>query len=79
MAFGRWCLAGGRLEPAVVVLRRFFAHLPGSVDEGTVLRQSEAGPIRFDDLQEEVMDEVEFELVHDKVMEDSEWPELKEE
>ena len=32
-----------------------------------------------DDLQEEVMDEVEFELVHDKVMEDSEWPELKEE
>ena len=32
-----------------------------------------------DELQEEVMDEVEFELVHDKVMEDSEWPELKEE
>jgi len=32
-----------------------------------------------DDLQEEVMDEVEFEVVHDKVMEDSEWPELKEE
>jgi len=29
-----------------------------------------------DDLQEEVMDEVEFELVHDKVMEDSNWPEL---
>ena len=32
-----------------------------------------------DELQEEVMDEVEFELVHDKVMEDSEWPELTEE
>ena len=32
-----------------------------------------------DDLLEEVMGEVEFELVHDKVMEDSEWPELKEE
>lgn len=32
-----------------------------------------------DDLLEEVMSEVEFELVHDKVMEDSEWPELKEE
>ena len=32
-----------------------------------------------DELQEEVMDEVEFELVHDKVMEDSEWPELIEE
>ena len=32
-----------------------------------------------DGLLEEVMDEVEFELVHDKVMEDSEWPELIEE
>ena len=32
-----------------------------------------------DELQEEVMDEVEFELVHDKVMEDSEWPQLTEE
>ena len=32
-----------------------------------------------DELQEEIMDEVEFELVHDKVMEDSEWPELTEE
>ena len=32
-----------------------------------------------DELQEEVMDEVEFELVHDKVMEESEWPELTEE
>ena len=32
-----------------------------------------------DELQEEVMDEVEFELVHDKVMEDSDWPELTEE
>ena len=32
-----------------------------------------------DELQEEVMDEVDFELVHDKVMEDSDWPELTEE
>ena len=32
-----------------------------------------------DELQDEVMDEVEFELVHDKVMEDSEWPQLTEE
>ena len=32
-----------------------------------------------DDLQEEVMGEVEFDLVHDKVLEDSEWPELIEE
>ena len=32
-----------------------------------------------DELQEEIMDEVEFELVHDKVMEDSDWPELTEE
>ena len=32
-----------------------------------------------DELQEEVMDEVEFELVHDKVMEDTDWPELTEE
>ena len=30
-------------------------------------------------LQEEVMDEVEFELVNDKVLEDHEWPELIEE
>ena len=32
-----------------------------------------------EELQDEIMDEVEFELVHDKVMEDSEWPELTEE
>ena len=32
-----------------------------------------------DDLQQEVMDEVDFELVHDKVMEDGDWPELTEE
>ena len=32
-----------------------------------------------EELQEEVMDEVEFELVHDKVMEDTDWPELTEE
>ena len=32
-----------------------------------------------EELQEEVMDEVEFELVHDKVMEDGDWPELTEE
>jgi len=30
-------------------------------------------------LQEEVMDEVEFELANDKVLEDHEWPELIEE
>lgn len=29
-----------------------------------------------DDLQEEVMDEVEFDLSHDKALEDSDWPEL---
>tara|TARA_B100001939_G_C16771094_1_gene542666 strand:- start:249 stop:449 length:201 start_codon:yes stop_codon:yes gene_type:complete len=29
-----------------------------------------------EDLQEEVMDEVEFELSHDKALEDSDWPEL---
>ena len=29
-----------------------------------------------EDLQDEVLDEVEFELSHDKVLEDSEWPEL---
>ena len=29
-----------------------------------------------DELQEEVMDEVEFELANDKVLEDSDWPEL---
>ena len=32
-----------------------------------------------DDLQDEVMDEVEFDLVNDKALEDSEWPELIEE
>ena len=32
-----------------------------------------------DDLQQEVMDEVEFELVNDRVMEDGDWPELTEE
>ena len=32
-----------------------------------------------DDLQEEVMDEVEFDLKNDKALEDSEWPELIEE
>jgi hypothetical protein len=32
-----------------------------------------------EDLQEEVMDEVEFELYHDKALEDSDWPELIEE
>jgi len=32
-----------------------------------------------EDLQQDIIDEVEFELVHDKVLEDSEWPELKEE
>jgi len=31
------------------------------------------------DLQDEVMDEVEFELSHDKALEDSDWPELIEE
>ena len=30
-------------------------------------------------LQDEVMDEVEFDLVNDKALEDSEWPELIEE
>lgn len=29
-----------------------------------------------EDTQEEVMDELEFELVNDKVLEDTEWPEL---
>ena len=29
-----------------------------------------------EDLQEEVMDEVEFELARDKVLEDHDWPEL---
>lgn len=32
-----------------------------------------------EDLQDEVMDEVEFELSHDKALEDSDWPELIEE
>ena len=32
-----------------------------------------------EDLQEEVLDEVEFDLSHDKALEDSEWPELIEE
>jgi len=31
------------------------------------------------DLQDEVIDEVEFELSHDKVIDDYEWPELIEE
>ncbi|MDB0072898.1 hypothetical protein N9E79_01310 [bacterium] len=29
-----------------------------------------------EDLQEEVMDEVDFDLVNDKALEDSDWPEL---
>ena len=29
-----------------------------------------------EDLQEEVLDEVEFDLSHDKVLEDHDWPEL---
>tara|TARA_B100002019_G_scaffold73220_1_gene63233 strand:- start:589 stop:789 length:201 start_codon:yes stop_codon:yes gene_type:complete len=29
-----------------------------------------------EDLQEEVMDEVEFDLSYDKALEDSDWPEL---
>jgi len=29
-----------------------------------------------ENLQEEVLDEVEFDLSHDKCLEDSEWPEL---
>jgi len=29
-----------------------------------------------EDLQEEIMDEVEFDLSHDKALEDSDWPEL---
>ena len=32
-----------------------------------------------DELQEEVMDEVDFDLVNDKALEDSDWPELIEE
>jgi len=32
-----------------------------------------------DELQEEVMDEVEFDLKNDKALEDSDWPELIEE
>jgi len=32
-----------------------------------------------EDLQDEVMDEVDFELVNDKALEDSDWPELIEE
>jgi len=32
-----------------------------------------------EDLQEEVMDEVEFDLARDKVLEDHDWPELIEE
>jgi len=32
-----------------------------------------------DDLQQEVMDEVDFELKNDKALEDSDWPELIEE
>ena len=31
------------------------------------------------ELQEEVMDEVDFDLVNDKALEDSDWPELIEE
>ena len=29
-----------------------------------------------EDLQDEVMDEVEFDLSHDKALEDTDWPEL---
>lgn len=29
-----------------------------------------------EDLQDEIMDEVEFDLSHDKALEDSDWPEL---
>ncbi len=32
-----------------------------------------------EELQDEVMDEVEFELTNDKALEDSDWPELIEE
>lgn len=32
-----------------------------------------------EELQEEVMDEVDFDLVNDKALEDSDWPELIEE
>ena len=32
-----------------------------------------------EDLQDEVMEEVEFEFKHDKCLEDSDWPELIEE
>jgi hypothetical protein len=32
-----------------------------------------------EELQDEVMDEVDFELVNDKALEDSDWPELIEE
>ena len=42
-------------------------------------QQVENWKSQLDELQEEVMDEVEFELVHDKVMEDTDWPELTEE
>ena len=42
-------------------------------------QQVENWKSQLDELQEEVMDEVDFELVHDKVMEDTDWPELTEE
>ena len=42
-------------------------------------QQVENWKSQLDELQEEVMDEVEFELVHDKVIEDTDWPELTEE
>ena len=35
-----------------------------------------SGQSEDEDFQEEVMDEVEFDLSHDKALEDSDWPEL---
>jgi len=43
------------------------------------LEQLEKWKSGDEDLQEEVLDEVEFELSHDKCLEDSEYPELIEE
>ena len=47
--------------------------------EELTLEQIKKWKSEDEDLQEEVLDEVEFDLAHDKCLEDSEYPELIEE
>tara|TARA_B100000497_G_scaffold116320_1_gene140596 strand:- start:566 stop:778 length:213 start_codon:yes stop_codon:yes gene_type:complete len=62
----------------MVILRKMVTYTDYRWEETTELTSEQIKKWKSgdEDLQEEVLEEVEFDLVKDKVLEDHEWPEL---